>query len=240
MGPANPRSDSFWQGRSCLRHLPSQTELDEITGIIVEARLNHRFAPRLSRTSQDTELGLRDGGDHGGQQRLAWPGVGWKVGAASEEIRRVEKCRIGVSCGTVVRNVNFPSAWAPTYQTGALPTSKTKSRLRRSPSILADLDAKLVKGARPWPSCRGIRERGNLHRSLLRRPGRSPRCRLLGNRHDPGRLRLTWFMHEDLPWPSFPVAASKWHHVPYEFTDTGYIFSAVSTTQQKTTCPWGT
>jgi 2-keto-4-pentenoate hydratase len=80
------------KGVSCLRETPlSHAELEEITGIIVEARLNHRLAPdypdHLKTRNWDSVMAVIMAVNN----RLAWPAVGWKVGAASEEIRRVEK-----------------------------------------------------------------------------------------------------------------------------------------------------
>lgn len=80
------------KGVICLRETPlTQAELAEITGIIVDARLNHRIAPAypdyLKTRNWDSVMAVIMAVN----DRLAWPSVGWKIGAASDEIRRVEK-----------------------------------------------------------------------------------------------------------------------------------------------------
>jgi 2-keto-4-pentenoate hydratase len=65
--------------------------LEEIVNIIVLARRNHRLAPEypehLKTRNWDSVMAVIDAVN----QRLAWPSAGWKIGAAAEEIRRVER-----------------------------------------------------------------------------------------------------------------------------------------------------
>lgn len=80
------------KGISCPRETPlNPQEMEEITSIIVSARREHRLAPEypdhLKTRNWDSVMAVIDAVN----ERLGWPSVGWKIGAASEEIRRVEK-----------------------------------------------------------------------------------------------------------------------------------------------------
>lgn len=80
------------KGISCTRQTPlSPGELEEITAIIVAARRDHRMAPAYpdhlkTRNWESVMTVIEKVND-----QLAWPSAGWKIGAASDEIRRAEK-----------------------------------------------------------------------------------------------------------------------------------------------------
>ena len=80
------------QGISCPRQTPLDAqELADITAIIVAARREHRLAPaypeHLKTRNWDSVMAVIAAVN----RELRWPAVGWKIGAAAEEIRRVEK-----------------------------------------------------------------------------------------------------------------------------------------------------
>jgi len=78
------------QGIKCERQSPlSPSELAEIIDIIVQARIEHRSAvypERLKTRNWESVMAAIDGVN----AKLNWPSAGWKIGAASEEIRRAE------------------------------------------------------------------------------------------------------------------------------------------------------
>jgi 2-keto-4-pentenoate hydratase len=78
------------RGIHCKRTAPlTASEINEIIEIIARARIEHRsgiFPDRLKTRDWESVLAVIDGVN----EKLKLPYAGWKVGAASEEIRRAE------------------------------------------------------------------------------------------------------------------------------------------------------
>lgn len=97
------------QGIRCARESPlTQSEIEEITSIIVHARRSHcvaaEYPDHLKTRNWDSIMAVLDAVN----EQLAWPSAGWKIGAASEEIQRVEK--VPSPCpGQIARKGVFPS-----------------------------------------------------------------------------------------------------------------------------------
>jgi len=96
-------------GVRCAREAPlSAAEIAEISAIIVRARRRHEVAPpypeHLKTRHWDSVMAVIDTVN----TELNWPSAGWKIGAASEEIRRVEKVP-GPCPGQIARKGVVPS-----------------------------------------------------------------------------------------------------------------------------------
>jgi 2-keto-4-pentenoate hydratase len=78
------------QGLRCQRETPlTAVELEEVAEIIARGRIEHRtaFLPdRLKTRNWESVMAVMERVN----EKLAWPSAGWKIGAASEEIRRAE------------------------------------------------------------------------------------------------------------------------------------------------------
>ncbi len=120
MNPTSPSEISAWgrrnhgptlpgQGIRCQRESPlSPSEIEEIAAIIVDARREHRLASEypdhLKTRNWDSVMAVIERVN----EELAWLSAGWKIGAASAEIRRVEK--VPAPCpGQIARKGVVPS-----------------------------------------------------------------------------------------------------------------------------------
>src|SRR5579871_805926 len=78
------------QGLRCKRDTPlSQAEIEEVASIIARGRIERRSASlpeRLKTRHWESVLAVMARLN----EILGWPSAGWKIGAASEEIRRAE------------------------------------------------------------------------------------------------------------------------------------------------------
>ena len=97
------------QGIRCARESPlTPSEIEEISDIIVRARRGHCLADgypeHLKTRNWNSVMAVIDAVN----EKLAWPSAGWKIGAASEEIRRVEKVP-GPCPGQIARKGVVPS-----------------------------------------------------------------------------------------------------------------------------------
>ena len=97
------------QGVCCARQSPlTQSEIEEISGIIARARRNRCLAPEfpehLKTRHWDSVMAVIEAVN----EQLDWPSAGWKIGAASEEIQRAEKVP-GPCPGQIAREGVFPS-----------------------------------------------------------------------------------------------------------------------------------
>lgn len=85
-GPTPPGA-----GRPCSRSVPLQPEeRSEVIELIAGGRLSHsavELPERLRTRDWGSVLEVMLGLD----ERLGWPRAGWKIGAASEEVRRIEQ-----------------------------------------------------------------------------------------------------------------------------------------------------
>jgi 2-keto-4-pentenoate hydratase len=101
------------QGLRCKRETPlSPAELEEVAEIITRARIEHRSAilpERLKTRHWDSVLSVMLRAN----EKLGWASAGWKIGAASEEVRRAEGVPGPAPGQLSLSSVHASPAWLP-------------------------------------------------------------------------------------------------------------------------------